>query len=471
MAPAFLEALYGLITVAFLVYFLKKSTSSSKPIRLWFLFGFLFNFISLSWFYTTYPIVWFPSGPLQLLAISMFVGVLALGAGAAFSVVGYAVKNHIPSWRGAFLFSIVLAVGEVLRSLAISTILSGNGGKIGLHFNAGTIGGALSSTPLVEYAYLGGTYFLTFILGFLIYLSVFYRRISKVYIGFLAVLAGLILIHFLAPIHTPNKALTIGIVATNLENPTDEELRRGWFAKRYASLNTATMKLEDQKPDIIVYPEDAQYIDRSSTTKLDSFQTLFASTTFLDGTTAKYENGYSNFSLAYSPANPDQKLGRGKVFLFPFNEYVPVFLEKLVRPFFTPEEYEVYTKKHTYIPFGSMGTFPMAGIGVGTLICSELSSFQTIVSLARLKPDLVIAQSNLAVFHNNPWFVAQYRSYVKVAAAQTRTLTISNANRAQNLVVSPYGKTLYAFHTSGAEAYTLSYNPQNPTNLSLVHIK
>ncbi len=469
MDPAFFEALYGVVTVFCLGFFIRKSLTTHHTLRWWFLFGLSFNLFSLSWLYTTYPLIWFPGGVLQLVALSLFLIILAVIAGIAFLPVGYTFVFTKPSWKQAFLFSFLLMIGETVRSLLFSILLFGNGGKIGLHYNAGTIGTALSPTPLIEFAYLGGVYMLTFILGFLLYTFLFSRYLTRWYMGIVVTVVALFILHTSIPVHQPIKDIRIGIITTSISNPTDDDLEHGWLEKRYNELDAATMRLASTTPDFITYPEDAEYIKRSSPEKLALLAATFPHTVFIDGSTEKFAEGFSNFSIAFDPTHPTQELGRGKVFLFPFNEYVPAFLEPIVRLFFSPGQYSIYQKEHTYTPFASMTTFTIGGLRIGTLLCSELSSFQTIFSLAAQHPDIVIAQSNLSVFRNNPWFGAQYRAYVKIAAAQTRTFTISDANKVESYVISPKGNILYTLRASTTQSYIVNFSASSSIT-SLVHI-
>jgi apolipoprotein N-acyltransferase len=453
MDSAFFEALYAFITVISLGGTLFYANRYAKrPIRTWFLFGLLFNLFSLSFFYSAYPLTWFGGSVSQLLGITLFIVSLALLAGISYAIVGYAFGNS-RSWKEAFLFAFLCALAEILRSLLFSLLLSGNGGKVGLHYDAGTVGGALSVTPFIEYAFFGGVYALTAVFALLVYIGCNWKLLRFWYVGIGLLVCGVFFIHQL-PMYTPGD-LTLGIVTTNDPNPLPSQDLNLWRTEKHARLLEATQALAKQKVDLIIYPEDADMFARSTDAQITTLREQFPQAVFVDGTTAAVGSGYSNFSTLYEPAAPEKVQGRGKTFLFPFSEYVPTLLSPVVKILLGNEAFAQYAKDHHYLPFSDMTVFSHEGIRIGTLVCSELSSFQIVHSLVHLRPDIIIGQANLAVFHGNPWFGAQYRSYTKIAAAQSRTFFISDANMADTLVISPYGKVLKTIRSSTTESFVV----------------
>ncbi len=440
MDSAFFEISYTVVTIGLLGFFVYRSLhSTDRHFRNWFGFGFVFNFYSLSWLYTVYPIAWLSPGKLQLAGITLMLLILAVCGGLCFTGVGFAFVKKVSVWQKVFIFSSLLAGAEIFRSLLFSLMFSGNGGTIGLHWTAGTVGNALSATPLIEYAYFGGTYMLTAVLGFLIITFISRKDLRYWYGPYAAIFLGLLVIHYGIPTHSPQSSLRVAIITTDFAKTIPEGLAKEEFEYRFEVLNAMTQTVADKKIDIITYPEDAQYTKHLNNPQVENLSASFPSTLFVDGDTRTIGDRLSNFSLFYSPENRNRILGRGKVFLFPFSEYLPFAFESIFKLFVNDEELSRYKENRSYVPQQSMKAIPFRGEVVGTLICSEILSFQTVRALAKEAPSVVIFQAYLGIFNGKVWFSMHNRSFSKIAAAQLRTPLISSTNGAESYIVSAYG--------------------------------
>ncbi len=443
MDSAVLEISYTVVAVFLLSFYLYRSLYLTQKHHInWFLFGFFFNLYGLSWLYTVYPLSWLPSGPLQLAGIVILHLILACGAGLSFALIGYAFTKNRKPWQQAFLFVLLLTCSEVLRSLIFSLIFAGKGSTLGLHWTSGTVGSALSSTPFIEYAYLGGTYMLTAVLGLLVFTALSYKKLKFWYGSYVILVLGCVFIHYAVPIHMPASPLRVGVITTDFPKAIDQRSLKSEFAVRFSKLDEMTHNLTKDNIDILTYPEDARYTNQLDEKHLEEFSKVFPSTLFIDGETRGQNGELSNFSLFYTPENTRNLWGRGKVFLFPFNEYIPYVFRPVFKLFLTKEEFVRYEAEHTYIPRSSIQTFPFKGERVGTLICSEIISFQTIRTLAKQRPSLVIFQSYLSIFNGEKWFSMHDRSFSKIAAAQLRAPLITSTNGAESYVISPHGSVV-----------------------------
>jgi apolipoprotein N-acyltransferase len=259
---------------------------------------------------------------------------------------------------------------------------------------------------------------------------------------YLTLLIGLAIIHYGIPVHAPQAPLRVAVMTTDFAKtiPSGEGERE--FLRRFKVLDVMTKTLQDDNIDIIAYPEDAQYTKHLSNQEVAALSSSFPSTLFVDGDTRMLGGKLSNFSLFYSPENRGQVLGRGKVFLFPFSEYLPVAFESLFKLFVTSDELFRYKQAHSYTPQSSIKTIPFRGELIGTLICSEILSFETLRALSSETPSLVFFQAYLGIFNGKAWFSMHNRSFSKVAAAQLRTPLISSTNGAESYIISPHGKIL-----------------------------
>lgn len=449
MASTFLEYSYTIITILLVVIFLKKSLirvgNIKTEIKRWALFGFLFNLYSLSWLYTTYPLPWITEGVTQLIGITLLHIISSVVAGIGFFIVGFSFDEKLETSYKPIIFGLLLSLAEILRSIFLSTLFAGNGGIIGLHWSAGTIGNALSTTPFIEYAYFGGTYALTFVLGLFVYICISKKHLKLYWKYLLAICVVLILTHFFIPTSGPERKVDVGVITTNFKTPKD-----GGDVDTYRlqskTVQKMTLNLTNPSPEIIVYPEDTRYLEYITEIGKKDLNKYFNGSVFIDGDTVSLTNGFSNYSIFYEP-NTEKMFGRGKYFLFPFNEYVPSIFEYLFRIFVSGDDLNKYIQNHTYTPQKFTGAHHFKDLRIGTLICSEILSFQTVNSLRKTKPNLVVYQSHLAVFHNSPWFIAEQRSFNKVAAAQLRTPLIGVSDGAPSFIISPYGKIISTINT------------------------
>lgn len=450
---------YSLVTTGLLYFFLKKSLATKltlkKNILWWWLFGFVFNFYSFTWLYTVYPLIWMPPGFIQLLGIFIIHLSVSLVASLGFMFVGWLTHIQTKAIYKPFLFGMGLVFAEIIRSFLLSVLFKGEGSTIDLHYTSGTIGNALAPTPLIEFAYFGGTFALTFILGYLVYIFVTKINLSLYQKHLAAILVLLGIVHFFIPTSLPENPVTIGVVTTDFKTVSDENLVSS-FKEQNKKVSTMTFSFASSSPDILVYPEDTRYIEYASNTEKKNLTTFFPKTLFIDGNTNTFKGKMVNVSVFYHPET-GKNLARGKSFLLPFNEFIPIFFRPIFSLFIPENAMGAYSKNHTYTPIQSNKTVPFNDIRIGTLLCSEILSFATINNLRKEKPSLVFFQSHLNVFHNNPWFRMHLYSFTKIAAAQLRSPLISSTNGAPSFIISPYGVIVDTIPTSfSTRTYTFS---------------
>lgn len=439
MMATFFEMSYTLITILLLAFFFYKSFHKgwgrSQQILWWITFGSIFNLYSLSWLYTVYPLIWMPEGILQLIGIALLHIIISLASGLCFFVVGYVVTLNIKSGTRPFLVGLSLVVAEILRSFIISLLYLGDGTTVDLHFTAGTIGNALSSTPLVELAYYGGTFALTFLCGYILY-ALISLPLKKSLIHFVAVSVILLLTHAYVPLNTPDKDLVIGLITTDIPTSEGENLKE----KIRESNQMVASFVQDDKTerDIIVLPEDTRFLSSLSEEARTKLLRQHPDTLLVDGTSIRQDDNLMNLSLFYQTKTGALE-GRGKELLLPFNEYIPYALSPIFRVIIGGQ-FESYKKDHTYTPIHSPKTISFNGVRVATIICSEILSFRVLENIGDEHPSVVFYQSRLNVFNNNPWFLMHLRSFSKVAAAQLRTTIISSNNYAPSYMITGRGK-------------------------------
>ena len=448
MAETLLIASYTLVTVGLLYFFLRTSLtnnwSTKKQLQWWVLFGFIFNLYSFSWIYAIYPVSWMKAGVIQLVGIFGIHILVAVTSGVCFSVVGFSFYKKINLHCKPFMFATLLVLAEILRSFFISLLSYKEGSTLDLHFVIGTLGSALAPTPFIEYAYFGGTFILTFILGYITY-SFASKKHSLLYWKHgLAICIILFGIHFFVPAYRPAKALTVGVITTDFHTRTP--INKEDFASQNKQLDSLTTSLAMTHPNIILYPEDTRYLNTLKAEDSSRLATLFPSTLFIDGDTRVFDNKNFNVSLFYNPTN-ERGAARGKSFLLPFGEYTPPLFSTIFSFFIGKEKMDFYLKNHTYTQVISGKTVIFEQIRIGTLLCSEILSYRMIQDLRKENPSIVFFQSKMSLFHNSSWVNAHMYLLTKVTAAQLRSPLVGSVNNAPSYIVSPYGKILKTIPT------------------------
>lgn len=363
--------------------------------------------------------------------------ILSISVAPAYALLALLNKPY-PQTFLPFVFGGLLTVAEGIRSLLLSLLYLGEGTTVGFHFNAGTIGNALSSTPLVEFAYFGGTFALTFTLGYLVYCLCDKKRYVFYVWHIFAVAIFLAVTHYLIPVTTPPQKITVGVITVDTPDEATEEKVFLSYTKSISHIYELTNLFASSSPTIIVYPEDTRFIDTLPKETGKKIRETFPTTLFVDGSVYPHSGKFSNVSVFMYPTK-EKFVARGKEFLMPFNEYIPYFFSHLITLFIPQKEIATYKAKHTFIPLHTTKVITVNGLRVATLICSELLSYEVLSSLKQERPDIVLYQSRLQIFHNNPWFVMHLRSFSKVAAAQLRTTMVSSSNGAPSYFISPHG--------------------------------
>jgi apolipoprotein N-acyltransferase len=394
-------------------------------------------------------------GITQQIGIFLLHVILITLTATSFSVTAFAFHARISRKYIALLFPLCLTVSELIRSLLISTLYTGNGGHFGIHFTASTTGDALSTTPFVEFAYFGGTFALTFTLALLIILYYAPLRRTKKLAGYTTLTVLWLGVHLL-PVTHPTTPLTITSIATDFGPPDREGDTTTTRIENFSVVDTLVKSKARYNPDIIVLPEETQYRNNFTKNTKIELLTLFRDTLFVDGTTVTQAGKHSNVSLFYNLNTPNIT-SRTKIFMFPFSEYIPTFFVPIFSHFAGASYNNTYIQERSYASGTSTSVVTHNGNIIATLLCSEVLSFATIQKTKALHPTVVLFQSELSVFHNNPLAFAIARMALKTAAAQMRTTIITATNNGENYSVSPYGVLAHLRpHSFSASTYSIS---------------
>jgi apolipoprotein N-acyltransferase len=439
MVTSLTIALYVIVScslLSLLILTTHKETTKKVIVFRFFLFGFVYNAFTFLWLFATYPLAWLREGYVQILGISLLWVILSIMCGLSFAIVALLYKRgRVSRELLPFYYGILIVLAEGLRALFISTLYYTKENTIDLHFTTGMIGHALAVTPLVELAYYGGPFMLSFVGTILITTVLTQNKKVTTCYGFF-ILLFFLYVHNVPPIqHVKREAF---VITTNIHTKEEDtslvDRVRGDIYTTTLALATSTF--------LVALPEDTRLLASLSDKELSMLKKKLPNTAIIDGDTLYDENQLINVSRFLLPNN-EKQLFRPKTFLMAFNEYIPLVLHA---PFmyFAPqnEAYTNYIKHHTYGRRDSTKTILIDDIRVATLICSEMVSYRTVADLAKEKPNIVIYQSRLEVFHHNPTFMAQMYLFTKIGAAQLRAPILSTKNSAPSYLISGRGEVL-----------------------------
>jgi apolipoprotein N-acyltransferase len=441
-----LTTIYAAVIIALLTYTMYvvniKKTLRGR-IFVWARFGFFLNLFTLLGIYTTIPLTSMVPVWLQYFSVSLTLLILAMFCGALYALVGFLDWKfkkqpdlHLLSVAG----SVVLV--EAIRAYSIPLILWGEGSTLGFHFASWTLGTALAATPLVIFAYLGGTFMLSCITVLLV--GIFIYSVSKKlrYITLSVLIISYMTLYTYADKRMPLTDISVGIIQTTFTHEITT------IKNQKGKLKEKLSELSEYKPDIIIVPEGTRLLFGLKKEELTNITKLFPTTLFLDEGTTINELGKVNLSIIYN-TQAQEATAHSKGYLFPFGEYVPYIMDI---PSIFSDQYKdnvsAYRTIYEYVSGPEPRSVPTKYGKLGILICSELTSFSSIEALKETSPDIIIGQSSLSWFHNKPLFQINYILSLKLVAGMTLRPVISVANNAPTVVINSRGKVLYFEETS-----------------------
>jgi apolipoprotein N-acyltransferase len=443
MAIYLLGTLTLLVTVASLLLLFTLSYKKGHPYRLWFLGGFLYNCFTISFFYVFLPVSWIESIFLQYLGITFFILGGSAVSGLSFLLIPFVLRRlHVlPKILSPFIILIAFIFQDIVRSLLVSLFLYGEGTSIGLHFILGSIGESLAFTPLVIFAYVGGTYFLTGVLALSLFLLfAYYKKIlsSKIillYFIFLTIIFFSLLVRETLPL--PD--LRIGILTTDSPDP-DKERPAEELIGRAISINNLLKKEGGPELDLLILPESTSYLDARS---LIEEEVSLPIKNYLDNTTIPNLGNYYTASLFYNKESDITEMRR-KDGLMVFSEYRPYLYEVL--SFFTKSEGT--SDRRSYKRSYDYHTFAIGDVTFGALICSEGTSMMPLLRFEEKRPDFYTLQSNLVTMHKNPLGFMHLYAYTRLLAVTSGKPVLGVSNGAPSYGFDGKGSPLYSLKPS-----------------------
>lgn len=400
----------------------------------------LFSLFNLAWMLQTNPSSWMnvQSGPATILKTAIWLVASLFGATGFGLVLGFILiklrRRGVVVLLAAFPFAWIAA--ELARSYSLALFTLGPGSSFSPNWNFGSLGLAVSNTPLVYLSRFFGLFGLS-AAAVLINLGV-YLLIRRHYKYAAAIAAAILVLTGLAwGIYRPTASQTADIVVANLQNPTDSLWN--WHD---------VLPNPPKNADLLVLPEYAYFFDNPD--YRHSAQQLFGPQTTVITSRTGPGTPKTNQVLYYANNHPDFVSVQTKTFLAPFGEYLPYDTSALLKVSGQQKVIDSFTK-NSLVRKGTQPEHAVQsnGLAIGALACSGVLNLDEYQRLSREGAQVLTSSASLKLLeHSNLYHlseqyqnrfhaVANARPFVQ-AARSSRSYVYSSDGK---LLVSSRGKT------------------------------
>lgn len=433
MAGTFIDLfilISGFVCAYFTVYYAIRHRYKLASI-----FPNIFHTIIFSNVFEAIPFGYFSKTIEYLVILGLFIIVLA--SGYLIYYFGFKIYRHhtykllkIPLF---IKLPLLVTILETLFVFWFSVLISGTGSDIGLTFSYVSLGFALVDTPLSYTALLFGNIGLTFVLVYIVTVTLsrsknFLKLISIPFIYAFFIYSYNILFE-------PNP-FSVAVVQTKHITDIEKTFMETSLEKRSEYLNEL-LNLNPNNVDFLLFHEDSRAISYNK--EQDDFREFvnlnFGSTTSLDSYLLEDKGIRRIFAFEY---NKSGRKFRPKVTTFPAGEYLPYFL----------------------YPFRSITSEPIAknlglltsnqkqarltssvrnGIKYMHLLCGEATSYENALKIIKEKPDIVFVSMSLEFFSFGKISETIYKNNLTLLSRTTNTNVISNINGDASYAVSKKG--------------------------------
>jgi apolipoprotein N-acyltransferase len=413
--------------------------------------------LSLSWFWSVFPIAWLTVGSdwLQLLLILVWWLTAALWLGAGGVMFGSAVKLlqlYVPAaWLYAGLPLLWLAA-ELFGSLVFSIVTIGSGGSVTTAFSFGYIGYLLVGHDwLVQVAQWGGVYALGLLLVSLSSLTIWLIVKRQVAIRYVALSLGLLVCTSLIP--WPHNELTgqtnthtVVIIDTTF---TPQDLADAdSAAMRQAAQEAAMQAALVLEPDYVLLPEDARYFNQVQAPRLTQAQFKFRTNNpevvIVDSGRVTVDERVVLQSFVYNGASHTVNQSQ-KRYLVPQGEFMPSLYEAGLKLFGHSEVIDAIADTLDYTVGTDTSQADFASSSPGVLFCFESVSPWGVRAIMQERGNVpFIAHPISHAWFNEPHILwQQLDSMLRVQAIWNQQYIVSAGNHVRGYAVTPAGTIVY----------------------------
>lgn len=447
-----------------LLYFLNQKQESFRAAFFdsW-MFGFVFLGVVFGWMWDTLPLSWvgiesplwgasfvFLGWFLMTAVLSFFIGLWGLAARFSF--------NHTP-WA---LLGIPLlwVIFEYVRMWGFSLLTLGPESLVGPYFSFGFLGYLLSENVfLLSFAGVGGVgvYMLSFFVAAVnvVLYGVFFRYGARSFPVKCAVVVG---IFALLVLHTPYKAEISGrtggteihkaaLVTTRF--PTSVSLTKEHAHERTDAFKDIVHSIgaSTHNPDIIIFPEGARFLGSlfRSGELVPFFKNALGGkeTLIMDSNRVTSRSSEAKSAIFYYNTKEENLVRSEKVLLAPQGEYIPYYLEFVLRILGREDIVRGLEKNRAYAQGEHVRVGEYGNTKVGGLSCSEIVSPSLYDDITDKGADILVSLASHASFNSSRALYNQVLAMAKVHAVKNDRPFVQVSNFASSFIIDRNGVLLF----------------------------
>ena len=414
-------------------------------------------------FLTILPLDWFGIQN-EILQIALAAGSLLLAAmilGLHFSFFGITARFlHTGTWRDVLIFPSLWILSEWLSAWLFYIILLGPGSYFGTHFTLHWLGYLLADDyVLLQSAWLGGIYTLSFIVVFLgtlifkcLHTSKFQKK-QKYYF----ILISFFVCWFPLSILLPKQ----NVIHTNEASPLRDPVQIGVISRYQPPLLTQTDIQEKEifekthsliqsitNIEVLVFPENTTFLriahrdDRRDVfTHLRTIGKNGESPLIIDSEDIQTQENIRHSQVIYAQENAEIQFGY-KQQLLPLGEYLPYIYLLPLQMFESDTSLNLIQNVRKYQPKKITGQGKINGATVAARFCNEVLSPELYRKTTLDGAEILINISSLSWFHGSPLVYEQMKRIAKVRAVENRRWYIQSGNMAPAFALNEYGVTV-----------------------------
>lgn len=430
----------------------------TKRSAFWFSFaaGLIFFLAQISWVLSSAPLDW--AGIENSVISYAIVGIIwilsAAVLGSFVGLFGFFLKYFsVSSWW--FTAPGLLAVTEYARAWGFGLWLLGKEASLGPHWTIGSLGYASANfSPLLNFSKITGLYGMTFVVSassvLIFYLWLRFGKknrdapLKRLTFGATILIISLAAGFFLQNYGVKNIGPTkkVGLVQSNFLQQMQFshlyfELRAGTNAKKIKEV-----RANHPETELIVLPEGSLVTNFWNERTPEELKKLGgAGKPFLlidAGRISSY--GPSPVRVLYVDSQKGLIAYKDKNFFIPGGEYLPYFVEALVRIFGQNEWLEAYNNaRRPIISPPPQKEFDGALREEGALICSGIFAPDLYYKLASGNARILINTASQSVFRGNRLFLNQSEAMARFIAASSDRFFVQAANGGYNYIINNNG--------------------------------
>lgn len=467
-----------LVFFALILLFVFLEIRPQKAFSTGFWFGLVYFLFVFRWFWDTYPLegLGFENHYLAagLIAFAWLLTALAMSFLWATAFWLFKKIEKKTSWTSLIVFPSIFVWFEYLRSFIISILWFSPGNTISPDWTAGNLAYNLhANTLILKLSSLLGIYGVTFFVALaavLIFLFLEKRQYKKLWI-FIAVLTSLSYFPFdwFVPSNNNAEKIKVAVIQSYIpskKNYSPQE-QLSFFKKQLELMNKISR--EEPETKLIVFPEASNFFTNISlfgnTLNVGLFfNNLFSSKTAIIDNSHIQENFLKKSKTIYLDSKSGVVGDYDKKLLTPGGEYAPYLFRLLDKVLgIDSEELKNFEELQSGHQPPSAINFPnltedSPQVGVGALVCSDISSPSLARNISLSGGQLIAVQGSFAFANGSKDLIRQVKAMASLRAAENNKYLIYAANYGPSFVVSGSGKI-------SREASETGFDPSLGTDL------